>query len=72
MKYLELYVAETLRWSTHVKQLPLQLARWAKFFYRIRNLVPKETLRMLYHSLVQYGISFWENAAKIQYTYERY
>ena len=60
VKYLGLYVDETLRWSTHIQRLSLQLARYAGIFYRIRNLVPKETLRMLYHSLIlsriQYGI----------------
>ena len=68
-KYLGLYVDETLRWSTHIQQLSLQLARYAGIFCRIRNLVPKETLRMLYHSLIlsrmQYGILIWGNAAKV-------
>ena len=69
VKYLGLYVDETWRWSTHIQQLSLQLARYAGIFYRIRNLVPKETLRMLYHILllsrIQYGILIWGNAAKI-------
>ena len=68
-KYLGLYVDETLRWSTHIQQLSLQLTRYAGIFYRIRNLLPKETRRMLYHGLmlsrIQYGILIWENAAKI-------
>ena len=58
-----------MRWYTHIQQLSLQLARYAGIFYRIRNLVPRETLRMLYHSLIlsriQYGILIWGNAAKI-------
>ena len=69
VKYLGLYVDETLRWSTHIQELSLQLARYAGIFYRIRNLVPRETLRLLYHSLIlsriQYGILIWGNAAKI-------
>ena len=75
VKYLGLYVDETLRWYTHIQQLSLQLARYAGIFYRIRNLIPRETLRMLYHSLIlsrlQYGILIWGNAAK-KYTYESY
>ena len=55
--------------STHIQQLSLQLARYAGIFYRIRNLVPRETLHLLYHSLIlsriQYGILIWGNAAKI-------
>ena len=35
-------------WSTHIQQLPLQLPRYAEIFYRIRNLVPREALCMLY------------------------
>ena len=69
VKYLGLHVDETLRWSAHIQQLSLQLVRYAGVFYRIRNLVPRETLRMLYHSLIlsriQYGILIWRNAAKI-------
>ena len=70
VKYFGLYVVdETLRWSTHIQQLSLQLARYAEIFYRIRNLVPRETLRVLYHSLIlsriQYEILIWGNAAKI-------
>ena len=69
VKYLGLNVDETLLWSTHIQQLSLQLARQAGIFYRIRNLVPKETLRILYHILmlsrIQYGILIWRNAAKI-------
>ena len=43
--------------------LSIQLARYTKIFYRIRNFVPKETLHMLYHSRIlsriQYGILIW-------------
>ena len=69
VKYLVLYVDETLRWPTHIQQLPLQPARYAAIFYRVRSLVPTETLRLLYHSLIlsriQYRILIWGNAAKI-------
>ena len=69
VKYLGLYVDEILRWSTHIQQLSLQLARYALIFYRIRNLVPRETLLKLYRSLIlsriQSGILIWGNAAKI-------
>ena len=70
VKYLGLYVDKTLRWSTHIQQLSLQLARYAGIFYEIRYFVSRETLRMLYHSLIlstiQYGILIWKIAAKIQ------
>ena len=58
VKYLELYVDETLRWSTHIQQLSLQLARYAGIFDRIRNLVPRETLRTLYRSLILSRIQY--------------
>ena len=48
-KYLGLYEDDTLHWSM---QLSIQQARYAGIFYRIRNLVPKDTLRTLYHSLI--------------------
>ena len=69
VKYLGLYVDETLGWSTHIQQLSHELARYAEIFYIIRNLEPRKTLRMLYHSLIlsgiQNGILMWGNAAKI-------
>ena len=58
VKYLGLYVDETFRLSTHIQQLSLQLAQYAGIFYRIRNLVLRETLRMLYHSLILSRIQY--------------
>ena len=68
VKYLGVYIDETLKWTKHIHELSSQLARYARSFYRIRNLVPRETLGMLYHSLIystlHYGILMCGNAAE--------
>ena len=60
VKYLGVYLNDKLNWTPHVQHLSLQLARYSGLFYRIRNLVPKYILLVLYYSLVysriQYGI----------------
>ena len=63
VKYLGIYLDDTLNWSSHITHLSLQLARYSGMFYRLRKLVPPYILRTLYysmvHSRVQYGIILW-------------
>ena len=66
VKYLGLLIDDPLNWSSHIQHLSHQLARLSGIFYRLRNYVKKETLCMVYHSLVnsiiQYGIIVWGTA----------
>ena len=66
VKYLYLLRDDTLNWSSHIQHLSHQLAGLSGIFYRLRNYVKKETLSMVYHSLVnsriQYGITVRETA----------
>ena len=45
-----------------------KLAHHSGLFYKICNFLPRQTLRMLYHSLayfkLQYGILIWGTASK--------
>ena len=67
VKYLGLLIDDTLNWSSHIQHLSHQLARLSGIFYRLHNYVKKETLCMVYHSLVssriQYGITRGGNLA---------
>ena len=69
VKYLGVYLDEKMTWSNHVQQLLLQLAKTSGIFYRLREYVTRETLCMLYYSLVysrvQYGISIWVRPLKV-------
>ena len=60
VKYLGLYIDENLSWSSHIKELSLQLARSSGIFYKLRNFVLIDTLRTvlcaLVYSCLQYGI----------------
>ena len=52
VKYLGVYLDEKMTWSNHIQQLSLQLAKTSGIFYRLREYVTRETLCMLYYSLV--------------------
>ena len=68
VNYLGVFIDEKLNWSVHTNHLSLQLAKLTGIFYRLRNYVSKETLCMLYYSLVcsriHYCIIAWGCAAK--------
>ena len=66
VKYLGLLIDDTSNWFSHIQHLSHQLARLSGIFYRLRIYFKKETLCMVYHSLVnngiQYGITVWGTA----------
>ena len=68
VKYLGVCLDEKLTWSNHLQHLSLQLAKTSSIFYRLREYVTKQTLCMLYYSLVnsrvQYAIAVWGTACK--------
>ena len=68
VKYLGLFIDDNLKWTSQINYLSTQLARCTGLFYRLRNFVSRETLCMLYYSLVysriQYGITAWATANK--------
>ena len=68
VKYLSILVDQILDWSAHAKQLSLQLSRYAGLLYRTRKFLGKETLSLIYYSLiysrVQYGIQIGDSSKK--------
>ena len=46
--YLGIKIDENISWNSHVKHLSAQLSKVVGVFFRLRNYVPNETLRMLY------------------------
>ena len=68
VKYLGLFIVDNLKRTLQINYLFLQLARSKGLFYTLRNFVSRETLSMLYYSLVysriQYGIIAWATANK--------
>ena len=67
VKYLGLYIDETLTWKTHITSLSLQIARFSGLLCKLRHYVTNDILHTLYHSLVysrlQYGIINWGTAS---------
>ena len=70
VKYLGVLLHDELTWSSHISHLSLQLARYSGLFYKLRPFASKETLSMLYYSLVysrlHYGISAWGTASEVK------
>ena len=68
VKYVGLFIDDNLKWTSQINYLSTQLARCTGLFYRLHNFVLRETLCMLYYSLVysriQYGITAWVTANK--------
>ena len=68
VKYLGIYIDDNLKWTSHIRYMSLQLAKYCGLFYRIRKFLTKDVLRMLYYSLIYsritYGITVWGTASK--------
>ena len=58
VKYLGLFIDSNFKWRSQINYLSMQLARCLGLFYRLRNFVSRETLCMLYHSLVYSRIHY--------------
>lgn len=63
IKYLGLIINETMRWSDHTEYLNTKLRKLVHIFYKLRNILPINILKMTYKSLVEsiltYGIIIW-------------
>ncbi|KAL5258808.1 hypothetical protein ACHWQZ_G009312 [Mnemiopsis leidyi] len=62
-KFLGVIIDEKLKWTAHVKALNAKLKCETGKLCRIRNIVPKDHYKELYHTLFEshlgYGISVW-------------
>ena len=65
-KYLGVLIDNLLDWSSHVQYIKSKLVRASYLFYKIRNVVSFDVLKMLYFSLVhchlKYCIVSWGTA----------
>ena len=63
VKFLGVLLDAHLSWKSHITELSKKLSRAIGIFYKIRDFVPLETLKVLYFSLfysfVSYGIAVW-------------
>ena len=62
-KYLGLIIDSDLTWKSHVRYLKTKLSKTIGILFKLRHLVPQETLILVFHSLflshLQYGILCW-------------
>ena len=67
-KYLGVIIDNNLNWKLHIKQINLKLSKGIGVLYKLRHLVPKQSLKTLYSSFIQshvlYGILNWGCAKK--------
>ena len=63
IKCLGVLLDENLSWKCDINELSKKLSRTIGIFYRIRNFVPFEILKLLYyslfHSFLSYSIAVW-------------
>ena len=63
MKYLGVLLDNMLKWDKHLQNLLTKLSKANGIFYKIRNLVPKKILLLLYNALVdsylRYSMMAW-------------
>ena len=68
VKYLGILIDDKLNWKHQVKQICSKIARGSCALYHIRNYVDKQTMKMVYYSLVyshlQYCINSWGSASE--------
>lgn len=66
MEYLGVIIDNKLNWHDHIQYVSTKLSKAAGFIYKFRNEVPKDILKMLYHSIgasyIRYGIASWGTA----------
>ena len=67
-RYLGLLVDEKLSWENHINEICLKLSQIAGVIYKIRTLLSKEALMLVYHALVgsklRYGLVCWATATQ--------
>ena len=67
-KYLGMHLDNKLNWDTHISKLESKLSCYSGIFYRIREYLSTNELKMIYFSLVyshlQYAIGAWGSAIK--------
>ena len=66
-KYLGVYLDNKLSWQEHIHNLQTKLAKFTGLVYKIRNMVPRKILMMLYNALVgsylRYGVRAWGSSS---------
>ena len=67
-RYLGLLVDERFSWENHVNELCWKLSQMAGIILKIRPLLSKQAMMLVYHSLVgsklRYGLICWATANK--------
>ena len=67
-RYLGLLVDERFSWANHINEICWKLSQVAGIIYKVRTLLTKEAMMLVYHSLVgsklRYGLICWGSASK--------
>jgi hypothetical protein len=67
IKFLGIYLDETLSWKSHIDKLVTKMSAACYAIRIVRGLLSQGTLRMIYfayvHTIMEYGIIFWGNSS---------
>lgn len=68
IKYLGVFLDENLNWKRHIEYVTNKVRKVIHKFYELRHVLPRNTLKMVYYSLVEstlnYGLVVWGGACK--------
>ena len=66
-KYLGMIVDEKFSWADHIREVCSKLSQVAGVIFKVRNLLSRETIMLIYHSLavqkLRYGLICWATAS---------
>ena len=67
-RYLGLLIDEKFSWADHINEVCWKLSQVAGIFFKIRTVLTREAMMLVYHSLVgsklRYGLICWGSASK--------
>ena len=67
-RYLGIMLDDKLSWSHHISEVCIKLSQVAGIFYKVRSLLSKDAMMLLYHGLagskLRYGLICWATASK--------
>ena len=68
LKYLGIFIDQHLTWKDHISHIHSKISKSSGILYKVKNIVPQETLKLLYYTLIypylQYCNVVWGMATK--------
>jgi hypothetical protein len=63
LKFLEIIIDNTLSWKNHIDMIAPKLSQACFIATVIKLFLSQDTLKMIFHSIMTYGLIFWGNSS---------